>query len=447
MKISHLNAQGILRSLALLIALLPAAPVGALDLLAVYELARASDPQYRQAEAANRATLEQRPQAISQLLPSVRLRADSVSNKQEIGAGGFNLAGGNEVSFNSHGYSLRLNQPIFRWERWLDLKQADSRIAQADAELSVALQELMLRVAETYFNVLAAQDSLAFAQAEERSLSRRLDQARQRFEVGLTAITDVQEAQAGFDRAVAQAIAAENNVANAREAAREITGEYISAFAGLSAEPPLLRPEPADIEAWTGIALQQNLAVIAGRAAVETARQEVKRQGAGHLPTLDLLASRNYNKSGGRFGANKVHSTTVGVELNVPIFQGGLVSSRKRAAQQRLQEQLQGLEQARRRAQRSTREAYLGVISGISQVEALKQVVVSSETALQATLAGFEVGTRTAVDVVAAERVSSQARRDYARAKYDYLIDTLRLKRAAGTLSAADLQHVNQWLD
>ena len=421
--------------------------VQAADLFDVYNMARGSDPQYKQIEAANRATLEQKPQAMSQLLPSLQLSANTVSNDQDISSGPSSFGRGGDVSFNSHGYSLNLSQPVFRWDRWLGLKQADSRIEQANAELSVALQDLMIRVAESYFNVLSADDSLTFARAELKSLSRQLDQARQRFEVGLTAITDVQEAQAGYDRAVAQEIAAENNVDNAREGMREITGEYLTVFAGLTTEPPLVNPQPDDIDEWTNIALEQNLEVMATRAAVDTARQEVKRQTAGHLPTLDLLASQNYNKSGGRFGDNKIHSTTVGLELNIPLFQGGLVSSRRREAQQRLQEQLERLEQVRRSAHRSTREAYLGVISGISQVKALKQVVISSETALQATLAGFEVGTRTAVDVVAAERVTSQAKRDYARSKYDYLIDTLRLKRAAGTLSDEDMQLVNQWLN
>ena len=375
----------------------------------------------------------------------MQLSASTISNDQDISSG-FNPSGEREVGFNSHGYSLHLSQPVFRWDRWLGLKQASSRIEQANAELSVALQDLMIRVTETYFNVLSADDSLAFARSEKKSLSRQLEQARQRFEVGLTAITDVQEAQAGYDRAIAQEIAAESNVDNAREASREITGDYITVFSGLVDDVPLVSPEPADIDEWTTIALQQNLEIMAGRAAVAVMRQEVKRRRAGHLPTLDLIASRGYNKSGGRFGANKVHSASVGLELNVPLFQGGLVSAQKRETQQRLQEQLERLEQVRRRAYRSTREAYLGVISGISQVKALKQVVISSETALKATLAGFEVGTRTAVDVVAAERVTSQARRDYARAKYDYLIDTLRLKRAAGTLSDQDIRLVNQWL-
>lgn len=416
------------------------------NLLNILEMAKTSDPQYLQVEAAKMATLEQRPQAISQLLPSVNLSANTIGSDQRISSS-FNPSGQNEVSFNSHGYSLSINQPIFRGDRWVSLKQANSRILQAEAELDAALQELMTRVAESYFNVLSANDTLAFAKAEKRSLSRQLDQAKQRFEVGLTAITDVQEAQAGYDRAVAQEIAAENDVDNTREALREITNVYLNDVAPLVSELPLLEPEPNRIEDWTETALNQNLQVIAALHGVDTARQEIKRQMAGHLPTLDLVANKDFNTSGGRFGDNKLHSESFGLELNVPIFQGGFVNSRVRESRQRLEEQLQRLEQARRQAHRLTRQSYLGVISGISQVKALKQVVISSETALQATLAGFEVGTRTAVDVVAAERVTSQARRDFARAKYDYLLNTLRLKQAAGTLSNEDMALVNQWLN
>lgn len=304
----------------------------------------------------------------------------------------------------------------------------------------------MVRLAERYFLVLANMDNLAFAEAEEKSLSRQLDQAKQRFDVGLTAITDVQEAQAGFDRAVAQKIAAANGVDNAREALREIIGIYLEAQAAITENMPFVPPDPADPDQWTDTALAQNLDIAAAMHAVESSRQEIKVQNTGHLPTLDAVASYGYDKTGGRFGATKIHSDAVGLELNVPLFQGGFVSSRAREARARLDVSLEQLEIARRNTQRKTREAYLGVISGISQVYAFKQALISSETALRATEAGFEVGTRTAVDVIAAERVLSQSKRDYARAKYEYIQNSLRLKQAAGTLSHEDLAQINQWL-
>jgi len=419
------------------------------DLVEVYAMAEASDPAFRRVAAAKRAILEQRPQALAQLLPSLSVSARSISNDQEISSPFIigDAEAGETIEFNTHGYSLDLTQPIFRRDRWVRLRQADSSIRQADAELTAAEQDLMFRVSQSYFNVLAAMDTLQFAQAEQRSLSRQLEQAKQRFEVGLTAITDVQEAQAGYDRAVAQEIAATNAVDNAREALREITGEYLDTLTELGDGMPLVEPTPGDIDAWTATAIEQNLNVAAALHAVDVGRQEIKAQWAGHLPTLDLVGSLGYDSSGGRFGGTRIHADSIGVQLNVPLFQGGFVSSRTREARQRLDEDLERLELARRAAHRQTREAYLGVISGISQVNAFKQAVVSSETALQATEAGFEVGTRTAVDVVAAERVTSQARRDFARAKYDYILNTVRLKQAAGTLTDQDLALINAWLE
>lgn len=416
------------------------------DLMSAYRMAEVSDPVYQQAIAAYKATLEAKPQARAVLLPQLNLSANTASNDQDISTGsGFGSSG--EIGFNSHGYSLDLTQPIYRRARFLSLEQTDSQIDQAQAELDAALQDLMIRVAARYFDVLAAIDNLRFAEAEKKSLARQLEQANQRFEVGLTAITDVQEAQAGYDRAVANVILAENAIDNAREALLEITGEYLPALAPLGDKVPLVKPAPDSIEDWASISREQNLLVTAARYQLETARQEIDIQRSGHYPTLDLFANKGFNSAGGRFGGTQTHSTAVGIELNVPIFQGGLVNSRTREATHLYKQAQQQLEQQFRSAQRDTRESYLGVISGISQVKALKQTVKSSQTALEATLAGFEVGTRTAVDVVASERVTFQAKRDYSRARYDYILNTLRLKRAAGTLSPDDLRTINNWLE
>lgn len=415
------------------------------NLLDVYNLALNSDPQFLRVAATKRATLEQRPEAIAQLLPQINFTANYNRNYQDISSA-FLFGSSGNLAFDTRGYSLNLTQPVFHDDLLIKLREADSNIKQADAELSAAQQDLMIRVAQAYFNVLSAIDNLNFAQAEERSLKRQLDQAQQRFDVGLTAITDVQEAKAGYDSAVAQEIAAENQVDNAREALRAIAGQYLTGLAPLSGNVPLVRPNPDQIDDWTDKAMQQNLNVIAAQYGVETARSAVKAQWAGHLPTLDIVASQGYQNTGGRFGSTLQHATAVGLELDVPLFSGGYVSAKTREAHQLLDEQLQSLELARRNAHEQTREAYLGVISGISQVKALKQALVSSETALKATEAGFEVGTRTAVDVVTAERGTSQAKRDYAQAKYTYILNTLKLKQAAGTLSEQDLAQVNTWL-
>ncbi len=420
----------------------------AVDLLQVYKLAEKNDQTYLQALTAYRATLESRPQAWSQLLPSINLSANTTQNEQNISSGGGGRAIGSsgEISFNSRGYSLSISQPLFRRDRLLALDQAGSKIKQAEAERSQAQQALIMRTAERYFAILARRDSLAFAQAEVTSLNRQLEQASQRFEVGLSAITDVHEAQAGYDLAIAEEIQALNAIDNAQESMRELTGEYLTAVKALGETILLVSPEPAAIERWTQLSLDQNPGIMAAIQAVEMAKKEVQRQAAGHFPTLDLVASDAYYSSGGRFGSTKQHATTVGLELNIPIYAGGRVSSYTREAHENYNISMYALEQARRSAQRLTRQAYLGVISGISRVKALKQAVVSSETALKATEAGFEVGTRTAVDVVVAQRAMSEARRNYSQARYDYILDTLSLKQAAGTLSPADLEIINTWL-
>ncbi len=415
------------------------------DLLSVYKLAEKNDPTYLQEVASYNATLEARPQAQSQLLPNVSLSANTTRLDQDISVGNAFGSGG-EIDFNRRGYSLNITQPIFRRDRFIALEQADSEIKQAEAELASAQQDLIVRIAERYFDILSAKDNLEFAQAEVKSLSRQLEQANQRFEVGLSAITDVQEAKAGYDLAIAQEILAQNTIDNAQEAMRELTGDYVSNFGTLGNAMALVKPNPAAIESWTEISLEQNLGMVAAREAAEAARAEIKRQSAGHYPTLDLVGSHGYDSSGGRFGATKTHTSSIGLELNIPIFSGGLISSQTREAHENYNAAMHALEQARRSAQRLTRQAYLGVITGISQVSALKQAVVSSETALEATEAGFEVGTRTAVDVVASQRTTSEARRNYSQAKYDYILDTLRLKQAAGTLSSEDLELINSWL-
>ncbi|MAS82444.1 MAG: type I secretion protein TolC [Legionellales bacterium] len=416
------------------------------DLSYVYKLSEKNDQKYLQELASHRIVLESRSQALSQLLPSINFSAKTTRNDQEISNSGAAVGSSGEVNFNSRGYRLSITQPLFRRDRFIALEQAGSEIKQSEAELIEAQGELIIRVAERYFNILAKVNSLEFAETEVKSLHRQLEQAKQRFEVGLSAVTDVHEAQAGYDLAVAQKIQAQNAIDDSREAMRELTGEYIIEFDQLGESMSLVSPEPKAIEAWTQLSLEQNLGIIASSHAVEIARKEVKRQSAGRLPTLDLVAAETYDSSGGRFGSTKQHGTSIGIELNIPIYSGGLVSSQIRKAHENYNTAMYSFESARRSAQRMTREAYLGVIYGISRVKALKQAVVSSEAALEATKVGFDVGTRTAVDLVVSQRTTSEARRNYSQSKYDYIIDTLSLKQAAGNLTPEDLELINDWL-
>ncbi len=413
--------------------------VQAASLLDVYQQALESDPQLRAAEAAHRASLEIRPQSRSALLPQVNLTATVNSIDSEI-------TGMGSSSYDTNGYTLSLVQSIYHHDYYVQLRQADAGIAQADAELRSAEQGLVLRVAEAYFNLLAAEDNLAFAEAEKRAISQQLRQTKQRFEVGLSAITDVHEAQASYDLVIAQEIAAQNQLEIAREALRELTGLEPEAPAPLSEAMALVGPEPAEIEQWVETALQQNLGLLATEATVNAAREEVRRLQAGHYPSLDLVASHRYSDtSKAAVLGNENTTNSIGLQLNVPLYSGGRTSAPVREAGHRLTQAMEGLDQQRRATVRQTRSAYLGVVAGISQVKALKQSLSSTQTALEATQAGFEVGTRTVVDVLNSQRQVYLARRDYARARYDYLLATLSLKQAAGTLAVADLEQINRW--
>jgi len=417
-----------------------------MDMVEVYALAEDNDPEYRQTVYSTLATREVRPQARSQLLSDANFSADTTYNDQDIGGSGPTTLDG-VGSFNSRGYNVNVTQPLFRWDRYLSVKPTDSIIQQSEAEQLSAQQELIIRVAEAYFNVLGAIDNIQFTKAETKSLGRSLEQAKQRFEVGLTAITDVAEAQAGFDRATADDILAEALLDDTKEDMRAITGEYIDEFTPLVESMPLVTPDPNDIEQWTKTAESQNVIIIAAKLKLESSRQQINIEKSEHLPTVDVVARHGYNKSGGRFGDSTLRGTAVGLELNVPLYQGGLIRSNTREARYRYDQSRQELEQAYRAAQRDTRHAFLGIIAGISRVKALKQTLVSTEIALKATETGFEVGTRTAVDVVAFERATLEAKRNHARARYNYLLNTLRLKQAAGTLTPDDLKQISIWLN
>ena len=416
-------------------------PVFADDLLSVYQSALANDPQFRAAQSEYKAQLESKSQSSSQLYPSISLSANYTDNDEKI-----ENSSTTRYKYTSKGYNLSLVQPLYRQANFVGLSQANALVAQAQATLDSAKQDLILRVATRYFAVLAAEDDLSFAMAERTAIQQQLVQTQQRYKVGLIAITDVQEAQARFDQAVARAIVAENAVAISRESLREITAADVGQLAPLSNTHPLLSPNPADINQWVSKALSQNSLLTAAKASVEVAREEVSKQRAGHFPSLDLVANHSYgNYGGGQFGKRDVEDNTVSLQLNVPLFQGGLVSSLTRAASFRLQEAKEKLEQ-QTRATEQTRNSYLSVIANISQVTALKQALASSQVALKATQAGFEVGTRTAVDVLDSQRGRYLALRDYAQVRYNYVLETLRLKQAAGTLSEMDIQQLNPWL-
>lgn len=416
-------------------------PVFAEDLLTVYQYALKNDPQFRAARAEYKAIYENISQSRSFLLPSLSISAHSTQNDDKITTTTLS-----ESDYDSNGYSLNLTQPIYRHENYVGLRQANAQVAQARASFESAKQDLVLRVTTQYFTVLAAGDDLEYALAERKAIKEQLVQTKQRFNVGLTAITDVHEAQARYDQAVARAIVAENALSISHETLREITSKEHKKLSPLSREHPLVTPKPNNVKRWVEQAQTQNFNLIASLKGVDVALEEVSRQSAGHYPRLDLVASHTNNDYEGGLLAGERENNTISLQFSMQLYQGGLISSRTRAANYRLTQARENLEQQSRATERLTRTTFLSVIANISQVKALKQALASSQVALEATQAGFEVGTRTAVDVLDSQRGLYLALRDYAQVRYNYVLETLRLKLAAGTLSETDIKQLNPWL-
>jgi len=412
------------------------------DLMSSYELALQADPEYQAAIAAHQAALEVAPQSRAALLPSIGVSGLASRDRYDPRGGGKTSYATNQT------YSVGLRQAIYQRASLVQLKQADSSIAQADARLTAAEQDLLLRVATRYFLVLGAQDNVEFVQADKEAIGRTLEQAQKRFEVGLAAITDTLDAQARYDIAASDEINALKLLDDAREALREVTGELPMDPEVLRSEIPLLKPEPADLDEWVTAATEQNPLLLAAIAATQVAKQEIRVQNSGHYPSLDLTADYSYRDTQfGGFSSLERNDSAIGLELTLPIYQGGLITSQTRQARDLYTQTREEQEKQLRSTERSARDTYRGVISGISKVDSLSIAVISNEKAVEAAEAGFDVGTRSIVDVLDAQRELLRARRDYARSRYDYLLDTLRLKQAAGILDATDLAQVNTLLE
>ncbi|MBS1221600.1 MAG: hypothetical protein H6R48_698 [Proteobacteria bacterium] len=422
--------------LAGIIATLCGSPAGAADLLQVYRQALDSDPVLKAAAASREATQETRPQARALLLPNVGVTAEQGST--------FGIAGSptGQSSFNSHNYAIGLVQPVYNRRSQVQQRVADAVVGQSDVDFQNSQNQLILRISQGYFGVLAALDNLTYATAEKNAFARQLEQANRRFEVGLATITDVYDAQARFDAAVSQEIDAINRLADARELLRQLTGQEHAELNLLSEQMPLALPKPSDPEVWVNMALENNLGLRSASFGVDQARENINLQKAGHYPTLDLRASRvNLDN-----GITDTSSSQVNLELAIPLYTGGAVSSQSRQAAYNYEAARQSLENQQRDTVRTVRNAYRGQETAISQIKALNQTRVSTRSALEANQAGYEVGTRTIVDVLDAERNVYLAERNYASARYSYIANYLILRQAAGQLSEADLTEINGWL-
>ncbi|OIO82171.1 MAG: channel protein TolC [Gallionellaceae bacterium CG1_02_60_948] len=411
----------------------------AADLLDIYRAAQTQDAVFAGARAAQQAGQEKLTQGRALLMPSVNLNANTTYNDVNAPYGA--------SRYNNHGYGVSVVQPLFREQNWAAYNQSELQVAIADAQFRGAQQDVILRSAQAYFDVLIAQDTVQLNAAQKAAIAQQLEQAKRNFEVGTATITDTYEAQARYDLILAQELAAANELElKRRDLQQLINAAEVPALNMLGAGFNPVAPEPAEVQKWVDDAQRNNVQVVSAEAAYQLAEQEVARSRGGHLPTVDLIG--NYAKNTGCTftTCGDTRSTSVGVQLNMPLFQGGATQSKWREAEANREKAKQDLESARRNVALQARQAYLGVASGIAQVQALQQALKSSESLLEASKLGQEVGVRTSLDVLNAQQQLFSTRRDLYQAQYNYLVSHLRLKAAAGNLLEADLERVNQAL-
>jgi len=413
-------------------------PVQAADLIDIYRAAQTQDAVFASARAAHLAGQEKLTQGRALLMPSVNLSANTTYN--DVSAPSF------DQKYNSNGYGVNVVQPLFREQNWAAYNQSELQVAITEAQFKGAQQDLVLRSAQVYFDVLIAQDTVQLNAAQKAAIAQQLEQAKRNFEVGTATITDTYEAQARYDLILAQELAAANDLELKRRDLQRLINADVSNLNVLGTGFNPVAPDPSDVQKWVDDAQRSNVQVITAEAAYRLAEEEVARTRGGHLPTVDLVG--NYAKNAGcSFGVcGDTRSTSIAVQLNMPLFQGGATQSKWREADANREKAKQDLENARRNAAWQTRQAYLGVASGIAQVQALQQALKSSESLLEASKLGQEVGVRTSLDVLNAQQQLFSTRRDLYQAQYNYLVSHLRLKAAAGNLLEADLERVNQAL-
>ena len=433
-----------------LIVALSAAPVRAADLLQIYRDALANDSAYASARATRDAGLESLPQGLAQILPTVNATAFTQYNNIDISFRG--AAPDSQRQGNSNGFAVTLTQPLFNWQNIQAYKEAGFKAAQAEATFGQATQDLIVRVAQAYFDVLASQDSLTFIQGQKVAISEQLAQAKRNFEVGTATITDTHEAQARFDLATSQEIAAQSDLEIKKRTLQQIVGKFPERLEPLKPNIDLNPPKPNSMEDWATAAASQGYPVRAQEAALEIAVREIERTRAGHLPTLNIVGSTGGSSSSISTStsinnnASDATSSTISLQLAIPLYAGGNVSSLVRQAVANREKAQQDLEGARRTAALSARQSYVGVTNGMAQVKALEAALVSSRSALDSNKLGYEVGVRINIDVLNAQQQVFSTLRDLSRARYDTILNGLRLKAASGTLGEADVEEVNRLL-
>jgi outer membrane protein len=427
----------------------------------VYALAVDNDPTFATAEATYRAALENKPIALSAYLPNIGATAQRQIDRSsgevpltyDPATNAYIESNGRFRSYTTS-YAAQLTQPIFNWSAWQSIRQADATVAQAQALYVAAQQDLLVRTASAYFDVVTARDTLAADHAAAVASGRELDQSKAKYRAGSGTVTDVQNAQAAYDQTVATEIASRQAIINAEESLRAITGRPAGPLLGPVVDLPLRSPDPVDAGRWVATALAQNPNLKAAEAAADAASRNVAIKRSGHFPTLDLVFSHNYSRNDqystiqnlqlGQF--QSITGNSVMLQLNVPIYSGGAVHAQVSQAEYQYRAAEDQVRFARRAAVQQARTAYLGVLTDISQVEALRQSVKSSATSLQFMEAGMRIGTRTIVDVALARQNLVAAQTSYAQSREHYLTSLLALKRAAGILAPVDLKRMSALL-
>jgi outer membrane protein len=427
-----------------LVAALLAGQTWAADLLSIYREAQLQDATYAGAKAQYIGAQEKLPQARALLLPNVNFGAGSHYNSTDSRYQN-NIFPPGQREFYDYNYGVNVTQPLYRRQNDATFEQAKVQIKQAETQLTAAAQDLMTRVAQGYFDVLLARANLSTIRSQKIAVAEQLEQAKRNFIVGTATITDSREAQARYDLVVAQELVGENDLEVKSRALEQIVGKPVGRLAGLTTPVTLNPPQPADMGAWVEQAYQSSLQVALAQQSLEIAAQEIKKANAGHYPTLDAVGSLtdNYSNTAANGIGSDIKALVVGVQLNIPLYQGGGISSRVREAVAGQERARQDLESARRAVALQTRTAFLGVTSGLGQIKALEQAVGSTKLQLESTKLGQEVGVRTAVDVLNAEQQLAAAERDLAQALYNTIVSQLKLKAAVGKLAEADLADVN----
>ena len=437
-------------SLSLAFALLcSGTPTFGADLLEIYRLALASDPVYSAARAGWTASQEKLPQGLAGLLPQASVSASTQYNDRDLRFRNPAVAG-SQAQYNSNTASLSVTQPLYRKQNLVAYDQGKTQVALADVQFASVAQDLILRVSQAYFDVLLASANLSFTRAQKTAIAQQLEQAKRNFEVGNATITDTHEAQARYDLVTAQEIAAQADVEVKNRTLEQLIGRPAPALAGPARNFSPIPPTPNTMEAWVERARTNGLAVRIAQETLNFQSQDVIRNRGAHYPTVDAYASLTDSGQGsgvqGGSGTD-TNSKIIGLQLAIPLYQGGIVNSRVRESLANEDKARQELEFARRSAELAARQGYLGVTSNIAQVRALEAAVVSNQSSLDSTILGQQVGVRTQVDVLNAQQLLFSARRDLAQARYNYIASFLRLIAAAGELDEEDLQRINGWLE